>query len=708
MEAPYPELEIGLHRVQADTYQLELRLTDPESAGDRAPLRTPCALDPQALLPLEQAPLDYGRTLATQLFSDAESLGFLRLARAAVESGGRSLRLRLSIGPTAAELNALRWELLCDPDGGSPLATSERLLFSRFMPSQDWRPIRLRPKAALKALVAVSAPTDLADYRLAPIDPAAEILRAREVLTGIEVQVLGQDRPLTLDALQGALREGTDILFLVAHGALDRAQGPVLFLQGVDGRVQRVPGADLAQRVAELREPPRLAVLASCESAAVADQAGAGGTMGQPSPQAALAPRLAAAGVPSVLAMQGKISLETAAAALPCFFRELLKDGQLDRALAVARGLVRGRPDAWMPALYLRLKGGRLWYEPGFGGNGAATTAAPGSEAGKWDGLVSEMLKGNFTPIVGWGLAEGLYGGTCDLAERLARLGRFPLAPHQSTDLPQVSQYLGVAQHSKTYPLDELKKQLRQQILVRHGDLLTPEDQDASLGRLVRKVAAKRRENPLDPYRLLAALPAPVFIDATPDGLLTEALKDAGKEPEEHCIVWRRDRKPPPPYEGDPSVARPLVYQILGRFKDPDSLVLTQDNHFDFLIGASRDKTLIPNVVLHALAARTQLFLGFQLADWSFRVLFRLIMSQDGLAQGRNMELPHAAVQLDPEGSQLLDLAEARKYLMETYGGDAIRLYWGSGEDFLRDLAPRLPARTPAQWDQTQGRDDDF
>lgn len=707
MDAPYPELEIGLHRVQADDYQVELRFLDPASDAETAPCRAPCPLDPLALLPLEQDPAGYGRALAAQVFADPRARDGLRRARVAVEVGNRVLRIRLLVGPTATGLHALRWELLCDPDSGEALAMSERILLSRFMPSQDWRPIRLRPRARLRVLVAVSAPTDLDQYGLAPLDAAAEIARGRDGLAGVGVRVLGEEQPLTLDALQGALREGTDILYLVAHGALDRTQGPVLFLQGDDGCVQRVPGADLAQRVLELREPPRLAVLASCDSAAVLDAPPAAGEPGQPSPQAALAPRLAAAGVPAVLAMQGRISLATAAVLLPCFFAELLQDGQLDRALAVARGRVRERPDAWMPALYLRLRGGRLWYEPGFGGNGAGAVGA-GDDAVKWAALVNDVVQGRITPVVGWGLAEGLYGGTADLAERLAKASRFPLAPHQCTDLPQVSQYLGVAQHSSRYPLDALKEQLRGQLLARYPELLTPADQALSLARLVRSIAARRRENPQDPYRLLAALPAPVFIDATPDGLLTEALVEAGKTPEERCIVWRRDQEPPPPYQGEPSVTRPLVYQILGRFKDPDSLVLTQDDHFDFLIGASRDKALIPHVVRHALTGRTLLFLGFQLADWSFRVLFRLIMSQDGRAQGRNLRFPHAAVQLDPEGSPLLDLAEARRYLMDAYGGDAISLYWGSGEDFLRALAPRLPVRTAAEWDQTRGGADDY
>ena len=421
----------------------------------------PVRSTPRRCCPCTWTRVAYGQTLAAQVFADPEALAYLRAVRTAVESSDRVLRLRLLVGPTAAELHALRWELLCDPDSGAPLATSERVLFSRFMLSQDWRPVRLRPKAALRALVAVAAPTDLAEYGLAPMDLAGEVQRARDALAGIAVQVAGQEQPLTIESLDQALRQGVDILYLVAHGALSRAQGPVLFLQDDQGLVRRVAGDDLAQRIAELREPPRLLVLASCESAASGD---APLTLGQsplkptarPSPPAPRPPWPRAWPPPGCrpsLAMQGKISMATVAAAMPCFFRELLKDGQLDRALAQARGLVRERPDAWMPALFLRLRGGRLWYQPGFGnGDGKDAAGAAGGEAVKWAALVNDVQQKRFTPILGWGLAEGIYGGIQDLAQRLATGSRFPLAPHQCADLPQVSQYLGVAQHSSQLP----------------------------------------------------------------------------------------------------------------------------------------------------------------------------------------------------------------------------------------------------------------
>lgn len=264
VETIYAELELGLHRVQAESYQIELRFTDPGSEAETALRRGPCAIDPQALLPLLQDPRGYGQALADQVFADAQVLAYLRQVKTAVEAAGHWLRLRLLIGPTAPGLHALRWELLADPDTGAPFATSERVLFSRFMLSQDWRAVRLRPKAALRALVAVAAPVDLADYGLVKIDAADESRRAQEALTGIAVAVAGLDEPLTIEHLDQRLRQGVDICYLIAHGALSARDGPVLFLQAADGRVQRVSGDDLAQRIGEMRDPPRLMVLASC------------------------------------------------------------------------------------------------------------------------------------------------------------------------------------------------------------------------------------------------------------------------------------------------------------------------------------------------------------------------------------------------------------------------------------------------------------
>ncbi len=354
----YAELEIGLHRAHAGAHRVELRFTDPASEVEVHPEWGTAALDLAEIRALELDDEAYGKALAEGLFHDDNVRGLYIRARTAGAASGRSLRLRLLVGPSAAELGALRWELLHDLDTGTPVATCENIFFSRFMLSRDWRAVELRAKAELKALIAVAAPTDAASYQLAEIDVAGEVNRARESLcaagdSGIKIDVAGQDEPLTLGRLVARLRDGSgrrgiDVLYLVCHGFLTAAQVPCILLQDDGGNAARLEGVELARAVAELRRPPRLVVL-----------------LGEAT--AALAPLLAEAGVPAILAMQAQISVQTITGLMPVFFRELLRDGQIDRALAAARGAVRDRHDAWMPALCLRLKRGCIWQEPDTG-----------------------------------------------------------------------------------------------------------------------------------------------------------------------------------------------------------------------------------------------------------------------------------------------------------------------------------------------------
>ena len=61
----------------------------------------------------------------------------------------------------ARGLQSLHWESINNPQDSSPLASGENLLFSRYLSSLDWRPVRLRPPADLRALVVISNPSNL-------------------------------------------------------------------------------------------------------------------------------------------------------------------------------------------------------------------------------------------------------------------------------------------------------------------------------------------------------------------------------------------------------------------------------------------------------------------------------------------------------------------------------------------------------------------
>jgi len=690
MDTPTAELEIAIHRWDAGRHTVELRFRRPDSDADISPARGLTRFDTAALLALALDPDAYGKELSRQLFAVAEVHEQLEQARAVTEAKGWPLRLRLFIGPSAPELQSLLWETLTDPRTGRWLLTQETLFFSRHMSSYDWRPVQRRPRSALRALAAVASPEGLGgtqpgSWALSPIDAAGELNRARKGLGDIPVATLEPGTRVTLPAIGEALRaEQHDIVYLVCHGALRNGEA-WLFLEDEEGKVARVDGDALVAQIGDMEHRPLLVVLASCESMGTGASADDGGAL------LSLGPRLAEAGVPAVLAMQGSVSMATLEAFLPVFFHELQQDGQIDRAAAVARGAVRDRADRFMPVLFLRLGSGRIWYDPGFGHEGGLE---------KWPALLNNIARGRCTPILGSGLLEPIIGSSREIARRWAEGHHFPMAPHERDDLPQVAQYLAIVQE-ESYLRDTLVLELQRELRRRYARVL-PDKPSGKVEQLVSDLRTvgevERRTNPADPHQVLAALPFPLYISTNPDSFLADALTAAGRTPQVELCRWRDDVAWPPSVFADratdyqPTPEKPLVYHLFGRFQEPDSIVLTEDNYFDYLIRASRQGQDSPHppVVLQAQITTALLFLGFRMEDWDFRVFFRSLRGREGSALSQR--LSHVAVQIDPEENRLLDPDRARKYLQQ-YVGSKVSIYWGSVHDFMRELREQWQRR---------------
>ncbi len=679
----YADLEIGLHRRDADSYVVELRFSQPDSEEIRL-VQGLAYFDVSRLRALTLDAAAYGQQLSEILFADPAIRTEFGQARSVAQAREAALRLRLFIPPAAPELHSLRWETLRDPQGGAPLLTGEHILFSRYLSSQDWRPARLRRQGDLRALVVIANPANLARYQLAPVDVEGESARAKSGLGNIPVTLLASGGSATLDNLNAHLRDGFDILYLVCHGVLKEGE-PWLWLEDEAGNVARVAGSELATRLSELQRRPLLVVLASCQSAGSGAEVASlddGALVG-------LGPRLAEAGIPAVLAMQGNITMRTVAEFMPVFFQELQRDGQIDRAMAVARGAVRERPDAWMPVLFMRLKGGRLWYVPHFADD------RRGLE--KWPALIDNIREGTCTPILGPGLTDSLLGSRREIARRWADAYHFPMAPHDREGLPQVAQYLAINQEYM-FPRRELGKYLRQELLRRYGHDLpdqlkdVPSDQ-LSLNDLFMAVGAQRRaRDPAEPHQVLASLPFAIYITTSPLNLLVDALTAVGKQPRLELCRWNdHTEQLPSVFKDDPKYRpnprQPLVYHLFGHLEQRLSVVLTEDDYFDYLIGVTRNNDQIPTVVRSALTGTALLFLGFQMDDWNFRVLFRSIMNQEG-RQGRS-QYAHVAVQIAPEEGRTLEPERARRYLEDYFEDADISVFWGSVEDFAQELQRR-------------------
>ncbi|MCA9698406.1 MAG: SIR2 family protein, partial [Myxococcales bacterium] len=603
----------------------------------------------------------------------------------------------------------LRWELLRHPQSGQILSTSEQVLLSRFMVSRSWRPVKLRARAALRALVAISAPhpEKLQKLGLAAVDYAGELARIRRSLTGVELRTLGgPGDPCTLERLLEELRAGVDIVYLVSHGMFGRRTGaPALVLEDQDGGLAVTKGEDLTDRIAELQTGPRLMVLASCQSAGDGKQLAA---EERTTAQATLAGRLADAGVPGVIAMQGYISMITVEQMMPVLFTELLRDGQIDRALAAARAKVRDRPDWWMPALYSRLTAGRLWYTPGFRG---------GKDGGQevWRRLVKPVLDGKVVPIIGPRLLESAHGSSHETALRLAGASHFPMARHEWDDLPRVTGFMAVKE-SRYNVIGAYKEQLLHDLIERHRSWLPakeipPANPRPKLGKLLALVGDHLREQADDAYRILSELPASVYVTTNFDPLLERALETNERKAQRLLTRWRYQNVPVRNDEevlAEVTAKEPLVFHVFGAFgpDSDDSLVMTEDDYFDYLLAANASQ-LVPPKVESALVDNSLLFLGFRLTDWHFRVLFRLMMSLPG--RERLKRYCHVAVQLDPDMQSMEDVEGAKSFLSAYFGKEAnIDIFWGSSEDFLVALRDELKAAgSVAVVEESQEEDDD-
>jgi len=249
---------------------------------------------------------------------------------------------------------------------------------------------------------------------------------------------------------------------------------------------------------------------------------------------------------------------------------------------------------------------------------------------------------------------------------------------------------------------DEVARHLRQALGER-----TPAAATADDGPLADVLAAAGRQrrvrDPAEPHRVLASLPLPIYLTANPDALLADALRDAKRDPQVVICPWHVEEQHFVASEiRPPGDATPLVFHLLGHFDEPDSLVITEDDYFRYLLGVRRNAELLPDAVQRALTDTSLLFIGFRFEDWSFRALLQSMLRLSG--GSRRSHYTHVAVQIDPQEGTTLNPQAARNYLKEYLGPVAaqsyqanISVYWGSVNDFIDELRTR--------WEEAQQRE---
>jgi hypothetical protein len=672
--------------------QVNLRFQNPKENVDRLlPPVPPVSIDLARLRSLGLNEEAYGKALSDMVLGPTDISAFFQEAVAATEGGRFSLHLRLHIN-APPQFHALRWESLRDPRSDRPIATQSGVLLSRYLTSPDWRPIPPVAQHDRRALVVVAGPRNIDEYApngrpLAPVKVAEEVARAKNALESFrDINVLAEGGATLAGIIEG-LEVGVDVLYLVCHGALIGGV-PVLYLESADGATDRVDGRRLVERLLSLPRRPAVVMLCSCQSASGGNEVWSV----DEGELSALGPRLAAAGVSAVVAMQGNVSMTTAGTFASAFFRGLADHGIVDKAMSTARRAVGDRPDWWVPVLYSRLRSGRTYYKPAFTERADTT----------WQNLRDQLDSGRFTPVLGPGLAESILGSRQDIARRWVKRWQIPLASHNQGDLAQVAQYLmvqlqgaagAVRGHLIDYLWEEIGKRSKR---AEPGDPFwdlplnraKPEDAITEVGRRLRTT------DPGDPYRVAAALPVSVYVTTGVTDLLQDALREADppRDPITMSFPWNsipdldwfEDRYEPTIEDlEEPTEERPLVYHLFGRLVRPRSLVLTEQDYFDWLAAWLTRRKDIPPVVSNSLIAKSLMFVGFRLDDWDFRVVFNAVKSFGGRELFK--ENLHVGVQLSPD-SQLIEPEAAQEYFESYFGEDKVSIYWGETRHFFDEF----------------------
>lgn len=134
----------------------------------------------------------------------------------------------------------------------------------------------------------------------------------------------------------------------------------------------------------------------------------------------------------------------------------------------------------------------------------------------------------------------------------------------------------------------------------------------------------QRDKQPSPMLRALAELDFPVVLTTNYDDLYEQALRALGKDP--LVFVYSRDRCPKVTME-DLTSERPVVFKLHGDILRRESIVVTEDDYIDFVgqMTAKRHQHPIPLAIKSLMKTYATLFLGYSLADYNLRILFRLL-----------------------------------------------------------------------------------
>jgi hypothetical protein len=189
---------------------------------------------------------------------------------------------------------------------------------------------------------------------------------------------------------------------------------------------------------------------------------------------------------------------------------------------------------------------------------------------------------------------------------------------------------------------------------------------------------------PSEVHATLAALPFPLILTTCHDALLTRALRDAGKTPIVQRYHLRGDKRENPEFLLSGAPQTPVVFHLFGAPDEPSSLVLSENDILDFLIGIVAENPPLPNSLLRVLKrpGQSYLFVGFGIRHWHLRVLLKVIL--------RALALNRSGSSIAAEPLRGLDSADRDDTILFYQRGMRVEVEDSDVGTFLETLAAKL------------------
>ena len=161
-----------------------------------------------------------------------------------------------------------------------------------------------------------------------------------------------------------------------------------------------------------------------------------------------------------------------------------------------------------------------------------------------------------------------------------------------------------------------------------HDNIIRPKNPSTRM--MIQKNFAKYyatefSENVKELYRRISQIPYPLIISLNPDTTLTQCFNETGTENVFDFYIKGKKNL----INEIPSREKPYVFNLLGCYTEPESLILTYDDLFEYL------RTILPGDALPT-TIRTALknavnitFLGVEFDKWYFQLLVKLLTEFD-------------------------------------------------------------------------------